>query len=189
LSIGGDGAETSPEPSQTTQLQDLQSIFDPNLFDSCFSNLASWDLTQPSNLNFRPPQRTVDPGIFSLGNSNEAESPELIQAISLPHGRHDQQADPNSLALARHSMELIFRVLKSWPKMLAEEFQLPPLFHSTQITPSRPLPVPLAKCITLTKMWHGQCEGAEQMVRETILEELDSVVNQVCRFLPPAASD
>jgi hypothetical protein len=82
-------------------------------------------------------------------------------------------------------MQLIFRVLKSWPKMLAEEFQLPPLFHSTHITQGKTLPLPLAKCITLTKMWHGQCEGAEEMVRKTILGELDNIVNQVRHFSPP----
>lgn len=77
-------------------------------------------------------------------------------------------------------MELIFRVLRTWPKMLAEEFQAPPLFHATQLTPGTKLPLPLATCITLTKMWNGTCEGAEDLVRKTILHELGNLVDRVC---------
>ncbi|OGE53748.1 hypothetical protein PENARI_c007G09280 [Penicillium arizonense] len=192
FSIRGGGADTSPVPSLTTQLQDSQSIFDPNLFDSCFSSLASWDLTQPTNLNLRSPRRTVDADLLSLNDNNECESPELIRAISLPPGRHSPSVDTNSIALARHSMELIFRVLKSWPKMLAEEFQLPPLFHSTHITQGKTLPLPLAKCITLTKMWHGQCEGAEEMSNQLdetdLLASLQAVVIYTIILLSPSSS-
>ncbi|KAJ5679366.1 hypothetical protein N7462_007610 [Penicillium macrosclerotiorum] len=75
-------------------------------------------------------------------------------------------------------MDLIFRVLRTWPKMLAEEFQVPPLFHPSQIIPTKKLPQPLANCITLAKTWHGQCAGSEELVRKTIMRELDSIVDQ-----------
>lgn len=78
-------------------------------------------------------------------------------------------------------MELIFRVLRTWPHMLAEEFQLPPIFHSTQFASQVEMPRPLATCITLVKMWHGQCAGAEGLVRDTILRELDLIIRQVSR--------
>jgi hypothetical protein len=66
--------------------------------------------------------------------------------------------------------------------MLAEEFQTPPLFHCTQIAQNKELPPALAHCITLTKMWHGQCQGAEEMVRKAILKELDSIADLVSLF-------
>jgi hypothetical protein len=62
--------------------------------------------------------------------------------------------------------------------MIAEEFQLPPLFHSSQIS-NKVLPSPLANCFTLTKM---QCEGAEEIVQKTILKEVDTVLGKV-RFV------
>ncbi|CAI7639993.1 unnamed protein product [Penicillium pancosmium] len=61
--------------------------------------------------------------------------------------------------------------------MLAEEFQAPPLFHAAQLTPGMKLPLPLATCITLTKMWNGTCEGAEDLVRKIILQELGNLVD------------
>ncbi|KAJ5784012.1 uncharacterized protein N7518_009689 [Penicillium psychrosexuale] len=166
-----------PDTSLMTQPQELQSVFDPNLFDSFFTGLSPWDLTQPTSLTSRSP-RAATPEFFSLNNSSACDAPELIQGTPPPNPLSGSPADTNSIALANHSMELIFRILRTWPKMLAEEFQLPPLFHSTHIAPNKTLPSPLANCITLTKMWHGQCEGAEDMVRTAILKELDSVVDK-----------
>ncbi|KAF7893859.1 hypothetical protein EAF00_007373 [Botryotinia globosa] len=70
-------------------------------------------------------------------------------------------------------MELIFRVFRTWPQMLAEGFQLPPIFHSTRFAQHDVLPRPLATCTTLVKMWHGQSVGAEEIVRKTIISELN----------------
>ncbi|OQE04724.1 hypothetical protein PENVUL_c030G01033 [Penicillium vulpinum] len=177
--INNDAATLSlPQTSLMIQPQELQSIFDPNLFDSFFSGLGPWDSTQHTSLALRSPQPATSLEFLSLNNSSGCEPLELIRAISTPGPRSDSPAETNSIALANHSMELIFRVLRTWPRMLAEEFQLPPIFHYTQITPNKTLPSPLAKCITLTKMWHGQCEGAEDMVRKTILKELDSIIDQ-----------
>lgn len=171
-----------PETSLMTQPYELQSIFDPNSFDSFFSGPGSWDPTQPTSLALRSPQ-AANTDLFSLNTSIGFDTPELIRATPPPNPLSGSPADTNSIALANHSMELIFRALRTWPKMLAEEFQLPPLFHFTQIAPNKTLPSPLANCITLTKMWHGQCEGAEDMVRKTILKELDSIIDQVSLFL------
>ncbi|KAK9250411.1 hypothetical protein V1507DRAFT_438159 [Lipomyces tetrasporus] len=60
---------------------------------------------------------------------------------------------PNS-ALAKHSMEFLFRVLRTWPRMMADEIQLPPLIHTTHFS-NKALPLPLANCFTLAKMWMG----------------------------------
>jgi hypothetical protein len=89
-------------------------------------------------------------------------------------------------ALTRNSMELIFRVLRTWPRMIADEFQFPPLFHHTQVGKTA-LPVPLAKGFTLAKMWHKQAVGAEEIVNTTIMREVDYLLASVrsCHDIPP----
>ncbi|OKL55961.1 hypothetical protein UA08_08586 [Talaromyces atroroseus] len=154
------------------QPQLIQSTFDPDLFDSFFSDLGSWSSVQPLDLSLRSPQLLDSEGLASFdhryGHISDLAPPSQSQPSS----------DPSSVALANHSMELIFRVLRTWPRMLAEDFQLPPIFHSTHFALHKTLPRPLATCITLAKMWHGQCVGAEEIVRDTILRELDLIVDQ-----------
>ena len=163
--------------SLTLNPQDTQQTIDPNLFDPFFSGLGSWDMTQQANLFLQSPHRAITPDAFSLNDSTGSSPAELLCVNSDPLPHLDSEEVTNSAALANHSMELIFRVLRTWPRMLAEEFQLPPIFHSSHIAPNKKMPAPLANCITLAKMWHGQCEGAEEMVRKTILLELESVVD------------
>lgn len=76
--------------------------------------------------------------------------------------------------LARHSMEVLLRVLRTWPRILAKEFQLPPMIHPSQVA-HRTLPQPLANCFTLCKMWAGHWDGASEMVRDTVLKEMKSL--------------
>ncbi|KAF2495607.1 hypothetical protein BU16DRAFT_510534 [Lophium mytilinum] len=91
--------------------------------------------------------------------------------------------------LARHSMEVLLRVMKTWPKMLAKEFQPPPLLHTSQMyhiltnqnprvlpeQSTHPVPQPLANCFTISKMWAGQCQGASDIVTETVTKEMQSL--------------
>ncbi|PYH95891.1 hypothetical protein BO71DRAFT_482524 [Aspergillus ellipticus CBS 707.79] len=154
------------------ELEEAQEdTFEANLFDPLFPNLGSWDAAQPSDL-------AVYTADDAGGTFEHADSPELFRALSFPALGPEPPETKISFALATHSMELIFRVLRTWPNMLADEFQVPPLFHPTQIGPDQRLPVSLANCITLTKMWQGKCKGAEEMARRTILRELDSILDQ-----------
>lgn len=95
-----------------------------------------------------------------------------------------QLAKTPDVALATHSMEVILRVLRTWPSMLAEEFQAPPLFHHTQLS-TESLPPPMAHCITLAKMWHGQTDGSEKLVQNAVLSELETLLEQVCPVFIP----
>ena len=180
----GTGTEThthqaDADEAPTTQLQEPQTMSSANIFDSLFSIPTDWDHTQQMDLAVHSPQ-LADPAESVLVDyhADHPGSPESIQFESHSLQHHSTEI---SSALANHSMELIFRVLRTWPKMLAEEFQIPPLFHPNQITPDKKLPQPLANCITLTKMWHGQRDGTEEMVRKTIMRELDSIADQVGR--------
>ena len=80
--------------------------------------------------------------------------------------------------LAKHSMEVLLRVIGSWPRMMAKEFQLPPIIHTSQIS-GKVLPLPLANCFTITKMWHSQCHGSSNIVRDTVMKEMTTLFENV----------
>lgn len=174
-----------PSPNVDLQHdQDFPATFGSDFLDSAFSSSDAWDATQPPNFTIFPSQLVTNAGNIEMSGANRLNSPELIQALAFPFADPEPHRDKVSLALATHSMELLFRVLRTWPKMLAGEFQVPALFHPNQITHDKQLPPALANCITLTKLWHGKREGAEEMVRRTILGELESIVDPVSHWLP-----
>lgn len=154
-----------------------------NLFDSLFSNPSAWPTPQLSSFTsfLSNTPNTLESLQMSNGGILTPDT-ELIGGPPLSFSAPDSTGGIIPYALAKHSMELIFRILRTWPEMLADEFQTPPLFHVTQIIPGKKLPYPLATCITLTKMWHGTCEGAEELVRKTILQELGNLVDKVSYF-------
>ncbi|RHZ59786.1 uncharacterized protein CDV56_102891 [Aspergillus thermomutatus] len=178
----GVATQLDPPPQNLglQQEQELPATFESHLLDAVFSSSDTWDVTQPSNPAVFSSQLAINTGNQETNRAqSKLDSPGFVQALSFPFADPEPYGDKVSLALATHSMELLFRVLRTWPKMLAEEFQVPPLFHPTQITHDKQLPSALANCITLTKMWHGKREGAEEMVRRTILSELESIVDPV----------
>ncbi|TGO67075.1 hypothetical protein BOTNAR_0048g00050 [Botryotinia narcissicola] len=177
-------SEIEKDPTSTTtsdisaafRPQFLQSTFDPNLFDTFFSDAGTWSSMPQLDLDLYP-QHTDHLGLSYFGREYEGIS-ELGRLNDVPSIELQPFTKPNSAALANHSMELIFRVFRTWPQMLAEGFQLPPIFHSTHFAQNDALPRPLATCTTLVKMWHGQSVGAEEIVRKTIVSELNLIVDQ-----------
>lgn len=164
------------------QQSEPSATFEVNIFDCLFSTPGKWDVMQALYQVLLSSQLAINTRNYEADvNESNLDSPEFIQTLSYPFADPEPYGDKVSLALATHSMELLFRVLRTWPKMLADEFQVPPLFHPTQITKDKQLPPALANCITLAKMWHGKRDGAEEIVRRTILSELESVVDQVCQ--------
>jgi hypothetical protein len=122
-------------------------------------------------------QTELTPPLVPSHSSTSAFWPSEIWALGGPRSQ-----------LIYNSMELILRVLRSWPGMLAEGFQLPPLFHHSQFSawadgPTDETPE-LANCITIAKMWHGQKAGAEILVQDTVIREADMLLSQF-----PAASE
>jgi hypothetical protein len=129
-----------------------------------------------------PPQSPAStPDITNFGASNDWGT--------LPYFEQLDSTPP----LAKHSMEVLLRVMKTWPKILAKEFQPPPLLHTSQmnhiltsqnprvlqVEPAQPVPQPLANCFTLAKMWAGQCEGASGIVTEAVTKEMHSLFDKV----------
>jgi hypothetical protein len=81
-------------------------------------------------------------------------------------------------ALPRHSMDYLFRVMRTWPRMIARGFQLPPIFHHSQ-TISCNTPQVLAKCFVLTKMWYNENEASPEMIRTAVGAEMEVIFNTV----------
>ncbi|TEY40736.1 hypothetical protein BOTCAL_0424g00050 [Botryotinia calthae] len=167
----------SPNISPPFRPQFLQSAFDPSLFDTFFTDVGTWSPMPPLDLDSLSPQHIDYSGLSSFGREDGGIS-ELGRLNHIPSTELQSSPESNSIALANHSMELIFRVFRTWPQMLAEGFQLPPIFHTTHFAQEDVLPRPLATCTTLVKMWHGQSIGAEDIVRKTIISELNHIVNQ-----------
>ena len=63
------------------------------------------------------------------------------------------------------------RILCVYPKMLVQKDQLPPVIHPWQ-TSAKPVPLPLANCIALVRMWQDHAEGAERLVIDSIRHEV-----------------
>ncbi|RDW65850.1 Zn(II)2Cys6 transcription factor domain-containing protein [Aspergillus mulundensis] len=157
-----------PEPSGTLVLPEPPAADSSSLFEALFSDTAPWDLSLPVDINPLPQRR--DSALVL--NGGQAYSSELFGDLSAPLLSPKPTLD-NAAALVIHSMEFIFRVLRAWPRMLAEEFQTPPLIHHSHIGDGKSLPLPLANCVTLVKMWHGHCQGAEDMVHRLIMNEVN----------------
>ncbi|KAL7944570.1 hypothetical protein V8C42DRAFT_325203 [Trichoderma barbatum] len=79
---------------------------------------------------------------------------------------------PNTDHVARHTMHFVIRVLRSWPRMMAahDASHLPPMVHRLQLADG--IPIPLANCYTLAKMWIAHSEGSRDLVQNTIHDEV-----------------
>jgi hypothetical protein len=88
--------------------------------------------------------------------------------------------DASSNILAKQTMFFVIRVLRSWPRMIADDHtcQHPPMVHHVQLTNG--LPVPLANCYTLVKMWLSYEEGSRELVNNTIVQEVRRLLREVC---------
>jgi hypothetical protein len=84
--------------------------------------------------------------------------------------------------LTVHSMQTLFRCLRTWPRIMAKGIFCPPIIHHTML--SQPLmPAALAKCYTLTRMWDGHSPGSDVMVQEIITKEMQSLLDTVRLYI------
>ncbi|KAK4061454.1 hypothetical protein Trihar35433_9781 [Trichoderma harzianum] len=107
-----------------------------------------------------------------MGNS-ELIAPELV--ISNYRRRlllNETRRTPNTDPVARHTMHFVIRVLKSWPRMMGSHLtsQLPPMIHRLQLADG--IPIPLANCCTLAKMWIMHSEESRALVQRTVHNEV-----------------
>ena len=62
--------------------------------------------------------------------------------------------------------------------MMAKDVQLPPMIHPLQLSEHLKSGT-LSNCITLAKMWYGQCSGAAEIVQDTVKREMQELINTV----------
>lgn len=115
------------------------------------------------------------------GNS-EPIAPELV--ISNYRRRlllNEARRTPNTDPVARHTMYFVIRVLKSWPRMMGSHLtsQLPPMIHRLQLADG--IPIPLANCCTLAKMWIMHSEESRDLVQRTVHNEVRRLLRDVSR--------
>lgn len=89
----------------------------------------------------------------------------------------DQGPRESTSPIVKHTMNTLLRVMKTWPKMLAKGFQTPPMIHFSHLDPDNLLPS-LASCITVARMWVNQSEGASEIIRRTVIRELQVISNR-----------
>jgi hypothetical protein len=95
------------------------------------------------------------------------------------------ESPPESEAAARHIVAFLIRALRSWPRLMSSYHTalLPPVIHRLQL--ENGVPKPLANCYTLVSMWSGHVEGTHDLVRDTIVAELQRLLGEVgSRFRP-----
>lgn len=83
--------------------------------------------------------------------------------------------------LVNHSMEYIFRILRTWPRIMAKGIQLPPMIHPSQ-SPAVTKSKWLLNCYTIVKMWYGQCLGTSEIVQETVKKEMHEIMSAYQSF-------
>ncbi|KAH0523109.1 hypothetical protein TsFJ059_008159 [Trichoderma semiorbis] len=110
----------------------------------------------------------------NIGSANsEPIAPELV--ISNYRRRlllNEARRTPNTDPVARHTMHFVIRVLKSWPRMMGSHLtsQLPAMIHRLQLADG--IPIPLANCCTLAKMWIMHSEESRDLVQRTVHNEV-----------------
>jgi hypothetical protein len=106
----------------------------------------------------------------------ETIAPELVSSrersliiLGTPHGI------PSTDSLARHAMFFVIRVLRSWTRMIAATHTsiFPPMIHHLQL--KHGLPVRLASCYTLIKMW----DDNKAAVSDLMIQEIKTIFHEV----------
>lgn len=79
----------------------------------------------------------------------------------------------------QRGIEFCLQVLRTWPQMLSNKFQNPPIFHNTQISDEN-MAEPLANCCSIARMWHDQRGRNMSLVHETTIREMTKLFHTVC---------
>lgn len=88
---------------------------------------------------------------------------------------------PARYAVMAHSMTFLCRVFRTYPRMTSRRNQLPPFMHPAQI--SKNVPLPLANCFTLSRMWEGRSVISDgDLMEATVGRELDRLFTEVVPF-------
>ncbi|RFU31161.1 hypothetical protein B7463_g5176, partial [Scytalidium lignicola] len=71
----------------------------------------------------------------------------------------------------------IYRVLKTYPKMMLQPGGLPPIIHPLQVSEQESA-APLANCLSLVRLWEGRAAGSEDIIIKTIRKEMENLYQE-----------
>ncbi|OJD19531.1 hypothetical protein AJ78_00502 [Emergomyces pasteurianus Ep9510] len=105
--------------------------------------------------------------IRNMPDFNNENSIRLVSSVQPPSP---------TMKLSQHSMEVILRVTRTWPRMMAKGNQLPPIIHPSQLSNGN-IATPLANCFAISKMWDGQRRGGINLVQQTVKKEIQAIIS------------
>lgn len=80
-----------------------------------------------------------------------------------------------------HTLQYVSCVLRTYPKQMIGGSRIPPFIHPLQL--SKPnIPVALANCYSLVRLWEHRAPGSETIVATTVQREMERLVQDVIRY-------
>ncbi|RJE26819.1 C6 finger domain protein [Aspergillus sclerotialis] len=74
-----------------------------------------------------------------------------------------------------HTLQYISCVLRTYPKQMISGSRIPPFIHPLQLS-GQNVPVALANCYSLVRLWEHRAPGSEAIVATTIQQEMERLV-------------
>ncbi|KAL2832538.1 hypothetical protein BDW59DRAFT_180990 [Aspergillus cavernicola] len=75
------------------------------------------------------------------------------------------------------TLQYISRILSTYPHRMLRDGDVPPIIHHTQVS-KRSMPLALANCYTLVRMWIQAAPGSEAIVVNTLEREMDRLAEE-----------
>ncbi|KAL2007381.1 hypothetical protein VTN00DRAFT_8819 [Thermoascus crustaceus] len=80
-------------------------------------------------------------------------------------------------AFQPYTVQFLTCVLGTYPKYMLRHGGIPPIIHPLQIG-GQQLPVPLANCYSLVRMWETRARGSEAIVTATVQREMERLLEE-----------
>ena len=123
-------------------------------------------------------QDTILPQVEDIDSKSHSESITDISAIQNRWFYPFLEGAPRELGDMRESVVLICRILRSWPRMMASQDQLPPIFHLNKLHTWSKHPF-LEKCIAISVMWEDDAGRNQELISKTIQNEMKRLFEEV----------
>lgn len=157
---------------------------------------SSPNINIPENSPVAPPQTLETDLVINNNNNLNFTYPDLVPV-------HDAEAirdkwlgtflaSPDQVSKAIHpfTVQYISRVLKTYPQRMLQEGGIPPFIHPMQVLVEQnggTIPLALANCYCLVRMWMNRVPGSENMVAATVQAEMKRIADEV-RIRQPSYS-
>ncbi|KAI9740427.1 MAG: hypothetical protein M1834_005007 [Cirrosporium novae-zelandiae] len=178
LSIRHQAARTA---YQDLQVDDAAKILMQPILDSPGPLFMDYPLSPPgiqSSLGSGPDGTHTD-ALRELDNQDPAFQLTICDLSSISDQHLMASSKPKISPIEKISYDMLLRTLKTYPHMIARRVSVPPIIHQLQISQEE-IPLPLANCFALTRMWDGQPEidGAGGLIKITILQEMHRLFDE-----------